>query len=442
MRTYIEHSPSVCHEAYQSHDSLEARNPYSTPSAQVYQTVHSQKSKLPKQETKKTILLLENETEVSCRIQLYLHPMGFKVLVENNPGQLFQRLRQCPQDISIIMVSAEMLRETLILFVENVSRFSRYYGIPLILLSSGKHLRLVEECLAKGADDYIAKPIQSLECRTRCKNVLNRYQLKQAFTQQRVKIQEELSTARKLQMSLLPQSPIQHPGITFTWYYKPQGELGGDMLNVFTLAEDLYGLYVADVCGHGPATAMMSIWLGHTLHPPPNQEVGEVGKTSEAIHTMLLRPKYTCRFLEKKLADMKHSFYLTLIYVLFDLQGSRMIYSRCGHPFPILQSDNEPCRLLQEGGGPAIGMDLGLSFSEHVQPLQSNDRIFFYSDGLLEARSPKGEAFGIQRCLMTLELTRHLSLDQQIEALVKEVSRFQQQDAFEDDITIVGAALT
>ena len=75
-----------------------------------------------------------------------------------------------------------------------------------------------------------------------------------------------------MQRSLLPAGPLRVPGLEFAWMFEPCDELGGDILNVFPLADGRHvGLYLLDVSGHGVPAALLSVTLSRMLLPASNQ---------------------------------------------------------------------------------------------------------------------------------------------------------------------------
>lgn len=391
------------------------------------------------------IWLLESNPNVRRAIHFQTQSLGFTTHIFEHIQAIYHQLTSnytAWQGTDIwLLLSVEDIGERLPHDIQMLRRIPHAQHIPMIVLGASDKTHYVEWALDLGANDFLYKPIRNLDLKTRIRGLQKLQSVTHSLHANTSGIRKDLQAASELQKSLLPTSPIRKPGIEFCWSYRPYGYVAGDMLNVFTLAEDLYGLYVADVCGHGAAAAMMSIWLSHTLYPPKQSTPSELRRTSEALSAMLLKPSYACAFLESKLADMKHDLYFTMLYAIFDRQQRRFIYSRCGHPYPIVLKKSGECRSIEDPGGPAIGMELGIPFTEHSIQCDSNDRIFLYSDGLLEAVAPNGEYFGQGRLIHHLQKTRHLSLQEQVSSITQAVTSFQGKKQFDDDVTILGIAL-
>jgi len=71
--------------------------------------------------------------------------------------------------------------------------------------------------------------------------------------------------------------------------------------------------------------------------------------------------------------------------------------------------------------------------------MRPGDMLLLYTDGLTEARSPKGEMFGIDRLTAALQRCRHMGARQTVNAIVEEVTRWRGAPDFVDDLTLVVA---
>jgi sigma-B regulation protein RsbU (phosphoserine phosphatase) len=388
------------------------------------------------------VLVMESRSDTREQLSKQLLGSGFQVELTTRMDEAYQALMLSPGAFAMVLVSLEDVGEHIYPFIHRIKQLPTQPALPILLLCDNNHTHAISRAIQVGAEDYLTRPLRPIEVHTRIERAWQVFQLKQTLHRQHESQQQERKAASELQQSLLPKSPFQRPDITISWTYRPYDQVGGDMLNVFPLGPNMYGFYVADVCGHGTAAAMMSVWLSHTLQPPRQQGPAEINRTSEAFSAMMLHPAYTCAYLESKLADVQHDVYLTMVYGIIDTESRRLVYARCGHPFPMIQRANGTCEVLEDPGGPAIGMGLGIPFTEHVVHYQPGDRIFFYSDGLMEAESPKGELYGIERCIQTLQQTHQQPVDKQINTLIRSAAQFQQSPRFADDITVMGLTLS
>jgi hypothetical protein len=89
----------------------------------------------------------------------------------------------------------------------------------------------------------------------------------------------------------------------------------------------------------------------------------------------------------------------TAVLARLDLETGELSYLNAGHPPPAVIRDGRVVRLLDT----ANRTPLGLPNPDGPEPvvlrvrLQRGDRVLFYTDGVMEARSPAGEEFGLER---------------------------------------------
>jgi len=114
--------------------------------------------------------------------------------------------------------------------------------------------------------------------------------------------------------------------------------------------------------------------------------------------------------------------------------------ARAGHPPPILLRPHAPPRLLRlQGLG--LGLDRGELFRRTLEPctlsLQAGDRLLLYTDGLIESRNDRGEAFGYDRLLQTLEAHARDTAASLHRHLLEALAQFTGHPAYDDDLTLV-----
>ena len=109
------------------------------------------------------------------------------------------------------------------------------------------------------------------------RSVLNsvlRLELKDAYDA----LDHEFKTVGDIQRSLLPRVLPTIPGLDLAAYYETSQRAGGDYYDFFPLPADRWGIFIADVSGHGiPAAVRMAIThaIAHT-RPDPAVGPGEI----------------------------------------------------------------------------------------------------------------------------------------------------------------------
>jgi sigma-B regulation protein RsbU (phosphoserine phosphatase) len=78
------------------------------------------------------------------------------------------------------------------------------------------------------------------------------------------------------------------------------------------------------------------------------------------------------------------SSFVSVIFAVLDVKNEKLVYCNAGHPTAIIKRNDD--LLLLEANSPIVGAFDGLDFNEHECPINKDDLIIMYTDGLTEAR--------------------------------------------------------
>ena len=244
------------------------------------------------------------------------------------------------------------------------------------------------------------------------------------------RLEEELRIARQIQMSLLPQGAVSHPGLRIAALCLPATEVGGDYYDLLPLSESRLGVLVADVSGKGTSAALyMAELKGLVL---------SLSRIYESPARLLAEAN---RILA---ANMDSRSFVTMTYAVVDTAARTMRYARAGHnPILHLEAATGRTRVLAPPGL-GLGMDAGDRFEqileEAVIPLRSGDVFLFFTDGLTEAMNERSELFGESRLRELLESgvgAGEGAVADLKERILAEIRRFVGSAAPQDDMTLV-----
>jgi sigma-B regulation protein RsbU (phosphoserine phosphatase) len=320
--------------------------------------------------------------------------------------------------------------------------------LPIILVTSRDRQEDLIEGLNSGADALLTKPfdpaqlLAQLHVVERILKIENRLaaqlnDLKLAHDH----LEQDLAAAATVQSSLLPDVSPKIHGVEFEWAYEACDRLGGDMFNIFRLDERRVGMYVLDVSGHGTSAALQSVSLSHALTPYDQQ--GGILKVvnSSTGHYGVVSPAEVARKLNRRYRLIEKSGqFFSFLYGILDVETRVVRYVRAGHPGPIVSSGAD-ARCYEKGGGIPIGIMPEAEYADEVIQLSAGDRLIFYTDGVLEARGRRGEAFGIDRLLRCLTDSPG-GIHESIRALRGRLADFSVDQPRRDDVTIVGLEIS
>lgn len=236
--------------------------------------------------------------------------------------------------------------------------------------------------------------------------------------------QNEIRIAQQIQATLSPSAAIATEDFAITGLCVPADKVGGDYYDYFFRNETHLDIVIADVSGHsiGPALFMV-----------------ETRSALRAQHSLSIAPAETLGILNRFLfSDLNNAdYFITLFYMQVDLAGRRISYANAGHPPPILfnRLRNEFCEL--DADGLIVGIRREVAFEQKSMSLAEGDAILFYTDGLIEAESPRQEFFGLDRVKRVFQQNAHLPPQAIIDALHADLQRFCQRSRFNDDISLM-----
>ncbi|MEE9234808.1 MAG: SpoIIE family protein phosphatase [Candidatus Acidoferrales bacterium] len=250
-------------------------------------------------------------------------------------------------------------------------------------------------------------------------SVLENHRLLTA-TRLRERIHEELSVARSIQQTLLPQGVQQYDFFRVASLGLPCYEVGGDYYDVIELSDRRVAFVIADVCGKGIPAAMLSSSVQGAL--VTGLRAG-LPLTEVARHLN----EYLCQ-------NTQPNNFATLFCGLLHPDG-RFQYVNAGH-LPALWQTAEGIELLSAQNVP-VGLFPGLHYAEGETRLHPNHLLVLYSDGVVEASDARGESYGLERLKSVVRECRCLCPERTAECILQDVRQFSRSAALEDDVSLM-----
>lgn len=252
-------------------------------------------------------------------------------------------------------------------------------------------------------------------------NLVLRRELRQAYDA----LDREMKLVGDIQRSLLPTTLPAIPGLDLAAHYQTSTQAGGDYYDLFPLPGGQWGIFIADVSGHGtPAAVLMAVThaIAHA-YPGPCMPPIEV----MAHLNGLLARHYT---------DGNGSF-ITAFYGVYDPAARTLTYSRAGHNPPRHLSRGVVTAMDAVGSLP-LGILPGTEYEEATLALAPGDRLLFYTDGITEAMDGAGALFGEER--LDRILAAHAGDSHSlVERLLAELRAFEGLRPAADDRTLLVA---
>jgi phosphoserine phosphatase RsbU/P len=210
-------------------------------------------------------------------------------------------------------------------------------------------------------------------------------QLEEAYRQ----LDDEMQQAGRVQRELLPAKLPTIDGLELGASYVTSSQAGGDYYHAFPLPDGRWGLFLADVSGHGVAAAV-GMAMVHTLLRSCPEPAASPSRIFSHINRHLMRVA-------------PRGMFATAWYGIYDPAHRRMDYSVAGHPPPLLRRGPD-VRELETTRGLPLGVDEDDTWNEGGMTLRPGDILLLYTDGLIEGANPAGEPFGKERVAEALRL--------------------------------------
>ena len=243
----------------------------------------------------------------------------------------------------------------------------------------------------------------------------------QRDTLERARLEEQLLLAQEIQTGLWPPrwtgEKLQIIGDS-----RPAGSVGGDYYDHFSLPDGRVVVALGDVCGKGPAAALLMCTLRAALRAHLEYEL-PLDQIIARVNRSLVRDTPTGRF-------------TTLFCAMLDPVSGELSFVNAGHNPPLLVDPARQTVAELQIGGPLLGAFEELDFQVGQLQLEPGQVLVIYSDGVTEARNAAEEEFGDERFRELL--LRHVadleSLRNRVFAAVDEFSGAEPQT---DDLTLM-----
>jgi sigma-B regulation protein RsbU (phosphoserine phosphatase) len=201
-------------------------------------------------------------------------------------------------------------------------------------------------------------------------------------------LDRELQVVGEIQRSLLPRELPAIEGFELAAHYATSARAGGDYYDFFPLDDGGWGLFIADVSGHGtPAAVLMAI----------THAIAHAQRDTQAPPAVLLQ------YLNDRLTRSytRGGTFVTAFYAVLDPPTRTLTYCLAGHNPPRLVRQGRIIPLDENGALP-LGVVEEQTYEQSSVKLQCGDLLLLYTDGITEAMAPPAGAesrklFGLAR---------------------------------------------
>ena len=298
------------------------------------------------------------------------------------------------------------------------------YDLPILMLTAKNRPGDVLTGFEAGANDYITKPIERKELLARVNSMISFKSAAKLTTELDI-LNHDIALAHEIQESVLISTVPEMDGLKAAVHYEPMMKLGGDFYDVRQLDDHRIAVLLADVSGHGVPAAFICAMLKVTYSFRLEKDT---------------RPDVMLKNLNESMYNFTGDQYVTAIFAIIDLEKMTMTHGSGGHwPPMIMRRDKKTVDRPFIRGVPFGWMETA-DYRTMETSFGEGDRIFFYTDGIVEPRNEKGEMF------MTADVDTiiceggdldHNEFSDYLISRVREWTGMKEEDTFDDDVTLI-----
>jgi sigma-B regulation protein RsbU (phosphoserine phosphatase) len=250
---------------------------------------------------------------------------------------------------------------------------------------------------------------------------------------ERERMQQSLNLAKEVQQNLLPKNDLKVNGFDIAGKSVYCDETGGDYYDFISIGDTdkhKIGVAIGDVSGHGISSALLMATVRSSLRQRASL-TGNIAKIISDVNRQLVQ-------------DVEDSGqFMTMFFLVLDTATRQLEWVRAGHDPAMLYDPGSDS--FEELGGPglSLGVDENWVFEDNLKTGLSKGQIILLStDGIWEARNPRGEMFGKGPIFHILQKNSSSSANEILETILDSLNRFQKNAKIEDDITLVVIKIT
>lgn len=270
---------------------------------------------------------------------------------------------------------------------------------------------------------------------------------------EKARLETELETSRVAehmfsgQMLASPPMPSASTSVSLAAFHQAAYRSGGDFWGRHSLGDGREMLFIGDAMGFGAQAAMVAA-ATHAAAIAIADALARDPAANDSPALMLERLNRIVHRLTRGEATV------TCFVCVIDIHRLTVTFANGGHCFPVIiprhPGDDRTKGKARLGGlwpialnqtGTLLGLDLDAIFKDRSMPLKPGDKLFFFTDGLIECSNPEGQAWGRKHLFeLAVAAARHNAEGMRDEIQGK-ASTFFNSKPLDDDLTLVVAEI-
>lgn len=367
------------------------------------------------------------ESLIRQKFRKQIRENEYQFLFAHNGLEALTNLADHP-DVSLVLSDINMPEMDGLTLLTKINEIKKP-GLKAVIVSAYGDMANIRTAMNRGAFDFVTKPIDFNDLDLTINKTLLQLELIRRAAEEHeelVSVQSDLSIARKIQQSILPQTFPPFPDRPEFDIYAEMltaKEVGGDFYDFFFIDQDRLAIIIGDVSGKGvPAAIFMAV--SRTLLKAIATQIGNPGECLRRLNTMLI-------------PESNMAMFVTVFYGILNTRTGEIQYTNGGHnpPYVIRNDGNvEPLQLTE---GLLLGMLENIEYDVKKFSLQPGEKLFMFTDGVTEAMNQKRELFGEPDLIACLKEGKDLPLTELLRSVHTAVEGFEAGTPHADDITML-----
>lgn len=240
-------------------------------------------------------------------------------------------------------------------------------------------------------------------------------------------VMDDLRRARVIQDTMAEDLNLGDARLQVAIRHTPHGLVSGDFHRIQAFDNDRFAFFLADVMGHGLASALYTMQL-RVLWDDAFRSLGDpaawMGEINRRLHTLVSAGGY----------------FATAVLVVVDLHKGDLQCVRAGHSAPLL--------LTASGGGleplgavsPALGLLEDAHFEAERRRWHPGEAFLLYTDGAVETGNENTEDLGIEGLMRLIGKMKPARAFPDLETLEQAILQASNGIRLPDDLTLLSVA--
>ena len=390
-------------------------------------------------------VMVVDDTETNIDILLETLGDDYRIVVALDGESALEDIARTPPDLILLDIMMPGMDGYEVCRKLKEGRKTR--SIPVIFLTAMQEAGDEAHGLALGAVDYITKPFNPDLVRARVKNHLElkrhrdhlekivEARTKEIAQRQRVeyelraaqdRIESELEIAAQIQTSFLPSGFPAFPEydqFDLSAVMIPAREVGGDFYDFFFVDDSHLAVIIADVSDKSIPAALYMMVV-RTMFRSLARQFRSPARVMAEVNRLIC-------------AENETGMFVTALLAYYDTHHGYLIWTSAGHCPPYLIGGNGTCQELSLAQGVALGLKTSAAYHANDTVITPGQKLFLYTDGVIEAVAPDREMFGSERLKQYLDSMAGDPPARLLNKISETLMVFQKGDQFDDFTMLV-----